>query len=168
MGDTIDLIYGSNLGCGDDPPDHELMIRILKLRQSLEEWTRQLPPHMPLFKAAEYQQPLDADPNLNRLRSILTLRYHNLRILVNRVVLVRLFKAFDDNATDRSQDLDVAGLRDIIGSTVDTCISSATAIVDLVHVVAKGGVNHRTMLGAWWFTLYYGPSTSKSNGLRRY
>ncbi|CAH0052294.1 unnamed protein product [Clonostachys solani] len=155
IGDTIDLLYGSNLGCGDELTDYELVIRTLKLRRRIDEWYKQLPPHMPIIKAEEHQGYLGSDQLLDRLRTILALRYHNIRILIHRAVLVRLLKIINNSQTGSTPTLGTSELKDVVGSTVEYCIDSSSEIINILHAVEHGNEERRGMLGAWWFTLYY-------------
>ncbi|KAK7224688.1 hypothetical protein V2G26_012691 [Clonostachys chloroleuca] len=155
IGDTIDLLYGSNLGCGDELTDYELVIRTLKLRRRINEWNKQLPPHMPIIKAEEHRGHLGSDPLIDRLRTILALRYHNLRILIHRAVLVRLLKIINNCQTGSMPTLETSELKDVVGSTVENCIDSSSEIINILHAAEQGNGERRVMLGAWWFTLYY-------------
>ncbi|KAH8892864.1 hypothetical protein GQ53DRAFT_646245 [Thozetella sp. PMI_491] len=153
IGNAIDLLYGGNLGCGDHILTYELITRILKLRHLQDEWARRLPPHMTLVKAESFWEHVKPDPVLDRFRVILTLRYHNLRVLTHRVVLARLCDLVG-HASDE-QNHDVMGLKDVIGSTVEISIESTTEIIGIIYAIVQSADSRRDLLGAWWFTLYY-------------
>ena len=126
---------------------------MLKMRHSLDEWNKELPPTMRLIKEMDISEHTVKDLTLDRFHTILTLRYHNLSILIHRGVLVQLCDHMDDLG---SQTQDILALMDAARSTVRICVESATDIIMLVHAVAKSDGVFRNVLGAWWFTLYYG------------
>lgn len=108
---------------------------------------------MRLIKEMDISEHTVKDLTLDRFHTILTLRYHNLSILIHRGVLVQLCDHMDDLG---SQTQDILALMDAARSTVRICVESATDIIMLVHAVAKSDGVFRNVLGAWWFTLYYG------------
>ncbi|KAL2833911.1 fungal-specific transcription factor domain-containing protein [Aspergillus cavernicola] len=152
MGNTLDLLYDGNLGSNEKILNYELITRILRMRHLLEEWIPQLPGHMFLIRGQDCAAQLGKDPAIDRFRIILTLRYHNLRILIHRVVLVRLCEWIDDFDI---QDHDILVLQDVTRSTVQVTIDSATEIINIVRTVVESQSVRRGLLGAWWFTLYY-------------
>jgi hypothetical protein len=155
MGKSIDLLYDRNLGADDRIPNYELITSVLRMRNSLEQWVEQLPAHMRLIQAQNGITQLGKDPSINRSRTILSLQYHNIRLLVHRVVLVRLCDCLDDL---EAHGYDSLCLRDIAWSTVHIALESATEIIDIVRTVVESQGVRRGLLGAWWFTLYYSPS----------
>ncbi|QKX58192.1 uncharacterized protein TRUGW13939_05313 [Talaromyces rugulosus] len=121
LGNAIDLLYEGNLGSEDKILNYELITRVLRMRHLLEEWTEQLPKHLGLIRAQNCTSQLGKDPTIDRFRTILTLRYHNIRLLIHRVVLVRLCDSLDDlNA--RGQD--VLALQDVAWSTMQIATDS--------------------------------------------
>jgi hypothetical protein len=161
MGNVIDLLYGGNLGCGEKLPNYELTISIMKVRRMLEGWARQLPPHMGLIHISKLTGNISADFMLARFRMILTLRFNNVRILAHRIVLVRVCELVADS--DASQTVDLMELRDVAGNAVEACVSSSADIVNLVGYAVRDDAGlARQLLGAWWFTLYYGEHASNS------
>jgi hypothetical protein len=152
LGNAIDLLYEGNLGSADKILNYELITRVLRMRHLLEEWTEQLPKHLGLIRAQNCTSQLGKDPTIDRFRTILTLRYHNIRLLIHRVVLVRLCDSLDDlNA--RGQD--VLALQDVAWSTMQIATDSASEIINIVLTVVESDLVRRGLLGAWWFTLYY-------------
>ncbi|KAJ5830443.1 putative transcriptional regulatory protein [Penicillium chrysogenum] len=146
MGNAIDLLYDGNLGSEDKILNYELITRVLRMRHSLEEWIEQLPAHMRLIRAENCAAELGKDPTNDRFRTILTLRYHNLQVLIHRAVLLRLCDYQDQN---------ILALQDIAWSTEQITIESATEIINIVRFVVEAGLVQQGLLGAWWFTLYY-------------
>ncbi|KAF7560760.1 hypothetical protein G7046_g3380 [Stylonectria norvegica] len=152
MGHTIELLYGNNMSDENKLPNYELTIRVLKMRHSLDEWSREIPPTMRLIQEQDISNHTTKDLTLDRFHTILTLRYHNLRILIHRGVLVQLCDHMDDLG---SQNYDILALMDAARSTVKICVESATDIIMLVHATVRYDGVSRGLLGAWWFTLYY-------------
>ncbi|KAL4863687.1 fungal-specific transcription factor domain-containing protein [Aspergillus spectabilis] len=152
MGNTLDLLYDGNLGSNERILNYELTTRILRMRHLLEEWIPQLPAHMALIRGQDCATQLGNDPAIDRFRMILTLRYHNLRILIHRAVLVRLCESIDDFDIHSH---DILVLQDVTRSTVQITIDSATEIINIVRTVVESQSVQRGLLGAWWFTLYY-------------
>lgn len=87
-----------------------------------------------------------------KFRVILTLRYLNLRVLLHRPVLVKFI------AASRSPDRDLQDLKLLqqIGmNSMQIITESAMEIIDIVlRVVSEPGWK-QSLLGAWWFSLYY-------------
>ena len=151
MGNAIDLLYDGNLGSEDKILNYELITRVLRMRLSLEEWVEQLPAHMGLIRAENCTAQLVKDPTIDRFRTILTLRYHNLQVLIHRAVFVRLCDYLGDFDV---QDQNILALQDVAWSTVQITIKSVTEIINIVRSVVEAGLQ-QVLLGAWWFTLYY-------------
>ncbi|KAL5340166.1 fungal-specific transcription factor domain-containing protein [Aspergillus crustosus] len=149
---VLDLLYDGNLGSEEKVPSYELIARVLRMRHLLDEWVPRLPMHMPLIKAVEIPIQLGKNATIDRFRLVLTMRYHNLRILTHRVVLARLCEMIEDYDL---QDQDALALHDISRSTVHIVLESATDIIDTVHSVVESERVPCGLLGAWWFTLYY-------------
>ncbi|KAL4781662.1 fungal-specific transcription factor domain-containing protein [Aspergillus varians] len=152
MGKVLDLLYDGNLGSEEKIPSYELITRVLRMRHLLDEWVPSLPAHMPLIRVKDCAEQLGRDPAIDRFRILLTLRYHNLRILIHRVVLVRLCEGIND--FDIQCD-DILALQDIARSTVKISMESATEIIDIVRFVVDSGMVRQGLLGSWWFALYY-------------
>ncbi|KAL3461942.1 fungal-specific transcription factor domain-containing protein [Aspergillus heterothallicus] len=149
---ALESLYDSNLGSDEKIPDYELITRVLRLRHSLQEWVSQLPSHMGLITARECLTDIGRNPTIDRFRIILTMRYHNIRLLIHRVVLVRLCEYIDDG-----DDLnhDTLALQDIIRSTVQISLESATEIINILGTLAEAQWAQRGLLGVWWCTLYH-------------
>ena len=91
MWNIIKTSYDSNLGSDRHVSVMDNISRILQLEQDLVSWERGLPPALILRPAAEIPpSPALGDhtvPTLEKFRIILTLRHHNLRILLHRPIL---------------------------------------------------------------------------------
>ncbi|KAK8224476.1 fungal-specific transcription factor domain-containing protein [Phyllosticta capitalensis] len=150
---TVKTCYGGNLGCSDASPHTlDVVTRIYGLEKQLQEWKASLPPALSLRTSAETPNPSDSEAALNRARTILALRYLNLRILVNRPIVVELLDAVGRPEDPQSQH---ALVRQVGTNNLATCISLAVEIIAIVSTTVRSSSPHKRLLGAWWFTLYY-------------
>ncbi|KAL4965735.1 Zn(II)2Cys6 transcription factor [Aspergillus stella-maris] len=151
-GKVLDQLYDNNLGLEEKLMHYEIVTRVLRLRHLLEEWVPSVPAHMALIKSSDCTGQLGRDRGIDRFRLILTLRYYNVRLLINRTVLVRLCEGMDDHAV---QSHDCLALQDIARSTVQMCVESATEIINILRIVVESERQQQGLLGFWWFALYY-------------
>lgn len=87
-----------------------------------------------------------------KFRIIITLRYLNLRVLLHRPILVKFIAASRSQNRD-PQDLKL--LQQMGMNSMHICTESAMEIIGIVNrVVSEPGWRH-SLLGAWWFSLYY-------------
>ncbi|KAL4928070.1 putative C6 transcription factor [Aspergillus undulatus] len=154
-GNVIDHLYDGNLGSEEKIPNYELIARVLRMRHLLETWVAGLPFHISLLNSKDCSLQLGKDVGIDRFRLLLTLRYHNLRILIHRVVLVRLCDSIDDYHDGQGQEYDPMALQDIARSTTQISTESAAQIIDIVRFVVDSEWLQPRRLGSWWFTLYY-------------
>ncbi|KAL4880360.1 fungal-specific transcription factor domain-containing protein [Aspergillus karnatakaensis] len=152
LGQAVDLLYDGNLGSEERIANYELISRILRMRHLLQEWPRELPAHMALISASNVPSQLGKNATIDRFRLVLTLRFHNLRILVHRVVLGRLCDTIGDHDEQNQETL---ALQDISRSTIQITLESATEIINTVRGVVGSQRLPYGLLGVWWFTLYY-------------
>ncbi|KAI0410908.1 fungal-specific transcription factor domain-containing protein [Xylaria grammica] len=137
----IDECYGQNLGLGDSPGDTETISLVLGLS------VRSIPLESRDMGALGQE---DAIPG--RLRMVLSLRYHNLRILLHRPVLER----FLGECGDRIRTGDGRGFLRRVGiDSVETCVNSAMIIISIVRSIVSSTGWRRDLLGAWNFSLFY-------------
>jgi hypothetical protein len=95
----------------------------------------------------------------HRFSIVLSVRYHNLRILLYRRRLesfLRAFGAHDDSSSDRRL-LQSAGI-----TSVQNCVDSAIAIISAVHTITLSTGWRRELLGAWNNSLYYSKSSENT------
>lgn len=133
------------------------MSHIFSMEQQLFSWERSLPQPLQLVSTASLdgmpQQHL-SDPEYFswKFRVILTLRYLNVRVLLHRPVLVKFISASQSPDRD-SQDLKL--LQQIGINSMQICTNSAMEIIDIVNRVVSEPGWKQSLLGAWWFSLYY-------------
>lgn len=150
MWDAIELLYGANIGCESPVSLFEVVTRVFKLEHQLMEWERYQSATLSLRKSQEV--PLQGDEN-ERYRIILTLRYHNLRILIHRLIVVRFIETCGKTDNDEQE---LALLQQIGSNSVQICVQSSSEIISIVHTIVHSTGARRNWLGAWWFSLYYG------------
>lgn len=154
----MDLLYGQNIGCDGPLPTTEVISNIFTMEQRLFSWERSLDPNLQLISTSQLDG-MPRDPITTgfeyyswKLRVILSLRYLNLRVLLHRPVLVKFIAASRCQNRD-PQDLKL--LQQMGMNSMQICIESAMEIIGIVHgVVSEPGWKH-SLLGAWWFSLYY-------------
>ncbi len=158
MWNVINLSYGSNIGCDGGINVFETVSRLFQMEQLLVDWKRRLPSSLTIRHSSDVltvSSPLDpVQSSLERFPIILTLRYHNLRVLLHRPVLVKFLDITGRSALGLdTQELNL--LQQIGSNSVQICVQSSMEIIGIVStIVASNGIR-RTWLGAWWFTLYY-------------
>ncbi|KAI1676012.1 C6 transcription factor [Pyrenophora tritici-repentis] len=134
-----------------DLDDLKTLQASVEFRKSLRMWAASLPPYLGLCDA----QPeiLAESSRLNRLRVILSLRYHNLSILVHRpllsITIGHLFRK-DDNAINTAPYFIQLAMAE-----AEECVQSAEATINIAHAVISADSTSKNNLGAWYFTLYY-------------
>ncbi|TVY91550.1 hypothetical protein LAWI1_G001220 [Lachnellula willkommii] len=150
MWGVIALLYGGNIGCDSPSSLLDTVAHLFKLEQQLVDWQHALPPTLGLRNSQDI--PMENPGTNEKFRVILTLRYHNLRILLHRTMLVRFLNTIGGDILDNQE----APLLQQVGiNSVQICIQSSVEIISLVSGIVKYGDNKRKMLGAWWFSLYY-------------
>lgn len=150
MWTVIDILYESNI----EYPEQGILpvaSRVLQIEHQLLEWQAALPPLLSLITPGEVRNSDEYSLD-RRFRVILTLRYHNIRILAHRRML-DLYLA----SIERGQNYDAEDsmLRQVGERSKNICIQSASDLISIVHTVTHSPEPKKGLLGAWWFTLYY-------------
>lgn len=154
----LDQFYGGNFGCEQPTSILDTCTRLFQMDQQLLEWKRALPPQLTLIRSQDVES-VEKDVPLERFRTVLTLRFHNLRILLHRPVLVNFLDLLRQTDVDQ-QELSL--LRQLGAGNFETCLSSSVEIVTIVYQRLKSAEKRHDYLGAWWFSLYYSMSRSSS------
>lgn len=144
-------IYGHNVEF-EDLSETELITRIIQLEQELVQWQNQLPRQLRLRTSASLPSSLD-DPCAEKLRIVLTLRYFNTQLLLLRPVLTNLLQS-RLKAGARTEDQD--SISTIQKNLTTSCFKAAVEAISIIHAVITRKELGKHLLGAWWFTLYYG------------
>jgi hypothetical protein len=153
MGRVIATLYGSNLGCGVLLPRKDMATAIFQFEQEIEEWSHSLPDSLRLISSSEMSSDLSQVPVWTKYNVILSLRCLNLQVLLYRPVLIR---SIDRSAEVVVQSTVMRSMDQMEKTHIDSCLASAREIVDVVHMIVAYPKFGRHLLGAWWFSLYYG------------
>ncbi|KAK9319526.1 fungal-specific transcription factor domain-containing protein [Lipomyces orientalis] len=156
---VLDSCYGQNLGLQNSLSAADSMSHILDGQRRLNEWRTQLVPSLGLHIHEHLMTPEEVkeiDPRYTikqRFDIVLSVRYHNLRILLHRSRLESLLKAFwlpsDISAEDKRIVMPM-GL-----ASVHSCVESASSIIAMVNSITTSTARHHELLGGWNYTLYY-------------
>lgn len=163
MYNVIDRCYGQNLGFEHAPTTVDVVSQVLEGEHQLEEWRLQLLPTLGLKISHKPFTPEDVermDPDSvipERFNIVLSLRYHNLRILLHRKFLEKFLDAYGvgDSGNHEKKLLQQVGI-----NSVHNCVESAIMIISTVHTLASSTGWKRELLGAWNYSLYYSTSAS--------
>jgi hypothetical protein len=152
MSKCLVKLYSANVEHGtNDPDDLTALQASMEFRKTLRMWAAGLPPYLGLCDSqsdilAQYTP-------VNRLRVILTLRYHNLNILIHRPLLSttidHLFRANKNPADDPSYFVQLAL------AEAQECIKSAESTIDIAYAILTADMTTKNNLGVWYFSLYY-------------
>lgn len=153
MWTVIDILYESNI----EYPEHGILpvaSKVLQIEHQLLEWQAALPPLLTLVTPDEVKNSEEVSLS-KRFRVILTLRYHNVRILAHRRMLDLYLASIERG---QSYDAEDSMLRQVGERSKNICIQSASDLICIVHTISHSPEPKRGLLGAWWFTLYYSRS----------
>ncbi|KAL1963182.1 hypothetical protein VTN77DRAFT_8615 [Rasamsonia byssochlamydoides] len=158
MYNVIDTCYGQNLGFDHSQTTFHVVSRVLEGDRQLEEWQHQLLPTLGLHVSQKPLTPADIESMkpesliFERFNIVLSLRYHNLRILLHRKFLE---KFLETSGTEDTSNPEKKVLRQVGINSVQNCVESAIIIISTVHTIALSTGWHRDLLGAWNYSLYY-------------
>jgi len=153
MSKCLVKLYSANVEHKDhDPDDLTALQASMEFRKTLRIWAASLPPYLAL---CEPQSEILAQYTpVNRLRVILTLRYHNLNILIHRPLLSttigHLFRTNSETANEPSYFVQLAM------AEAQECIKSAESTIEIAYAILTAGSTVKNNLGVWYFSLYYG------------
>ncbi|CAN8105418.1 unnamed protein product [Discula destructiva] len=147
---VVDVLYECNI----NHPDGGVLpvaSSILQIEHQLLAWQANLGPLSSLITPDELRNNGDCTME-RRFRLILTLRYHNIRILAHRRML-DLYLA----SIERGQNYDAEDsmLKQVGQRSKGICFQSASDLISIVNILEHSPDSKRGLLGAWWFTLYY-------------
>ena len=147
LGNVMQLLYGDNLGCDQMERSSEILPKILRLEERLDDWEK---------GTAEPLRPTNSwattDDVSHRLRVILTLRYLNLKLLIHRPIISSMLREMDGTDPNTTNLLSIEQARKV---SLETCVKSSMEIITIVHNATVSTGPRRGVLGAWWFSLYY-------------
>lgn len=162
MYQIIDTCYEQNLGLEDLPAESELIALVLKGQRELDEWKYQLLPPLQLrvcdipLSPQDLEKMEENDLIVERFNIVLSLRYHNLRILLHRPILEKFLDAHGESDIVNEIIGSQHNMVQQIGiSSIQTCVDSAMIIISAVHTVVLANGWRRDLLGAWNYSLFY-------------
>ena len=152
IGMAISRLYGQNLGDDAILSEAELIPRIFELEQELARWQSSLPAELAVVISTALPMPATfRDRTVDRFRTMLTLRYHNLNILVHRPLLCKSL----DFLAETIPEVWSNSVSRMTREAVHACLGSAEETINIVHGILTDPSLGSSVLGAWWFTLYY-------------
>nr|AMB48861.1 Zn(II)2Cys6 transcription factor [Fusarium camptoceras] len=144
--------YGANLDHVDSGHDDMAPLKASgELRKQLRLWAGSLPGHLRICQPED--ECLAQNTQGNRLRVILTLRYHNLGILIHKPLLSATIRHLFQG--EKRADAPPPYMIQLAMAEAHECLRSAQLTIEIVHVVISVDPSHKNNLGAWFFTLYY-------------
>lgn len=152
MWTIIDVLYECNIGF---PEGGVLPVAssILQIEHQLLEWQASLSPLSSLVTHSELRNEDDISLE-RRFRVILTLRYHNVRILAHRRMLDLYLSSIERGG--QGYHAEDSMLKQVGQRSKSICLQSASELIGIVNLLMHSNEGKRGLLGAWWFTLYYG------------
>ncbi|KAL6249362.1 hypothetical protein RBB50_003215 [Rhinocladiella similis] len=157
MYQIIDTCYGQNLGLEDCLPVAEIISLTLKGETQLTEWKDQILPALNLrvCDTPLCSQDLDKleakDKITERFNLVLSLRFHNLHILLHRPILEKLLDVHGGPINGAETTM----MHQVCISSIENCVDSAMIIISIVHTVVLSSGWRRDLLGAWNYSLFY-------------
>lgn len=154
VGRSIATQYGQNLGLrGHDMDDSTAIQAASAMRQELRRWCSSLPPYLALCDH-EYSLSESEDTDSNRMRGILTLRYHFANILIHRPLLCTTLRYLTMREPPVGSPLPYR--IQLALAEAHECIRSAEKTIEMVHAVVSAPNPSYTKLDVWFFTLFHG------------
>ena len=153
MGQSLLLQYDGNIGSQQPGVDELATIQTAgTLRQKLRHWATTLPENLSLLQP---DSPAILENSLlNKLRTTLTIRYHNVNILIHRPLLGATLRYMSHN--ESSLDTRLPYATQLAMAEADECVASAEKTIDIVATILADASTDSNNLGVWFFTLYYG------------
>ncbi|KAK0388792.1 hypothetical protein NLU13_5035 [Sarocladium strictum] len=144
--------YGGNFDNAEPEPDDMASLQASgQFRKQLRAWSANLPPYLRLCEPKSKM--LLENNQLNRLRVILTLRYHNLNILIHRPLLGSTIRHLFGG--DQMSIGNPSYLVQLAMGEAHECVRSAQSTIELVHMIVTADPSGNNNLGVGYFTLYY-------------
>lgn len=154
---VIDELYESNIGSSATVPMANIVSTVIHVGQKFVSWQASLPSSMRLVDPVEVCHAVQ-NPMSLKYRVILTLRYHNVHILSHRPILDRCLQSLDGSSHSAQES---GALQQGWYLSKEACLSSAETIIRLVEACKAFSDKQPavSLLGAWWFSLYFSKTT---------
>lgn len=167
MHSIIDACYGQNLGLEEYRTDSEIVSLVLTGEGELDGWKSQLTTwQMRVYDFPLTSQDLEKmkveDKITERFFIVLSVRYHNLQILLHRPILEKFLEDCGGPSSSRTRGGGNRGMMQQVGiNSIEACVNSAVLAVSIVRTVVLSNGWHRDLLGAWNFSLFYSKSSNQ-------
>jgi hypothetical protein len=139
---------------GPDQDDMASLKASGELRKRLRVWSASLPSTLQL--CTPELSMLSENTQVNRLRVILTMRYHNVGILIHKPLLSATISQIFSKDSIPGEGLPY--LTQLAMAEAHECIRSAEHTINIIHAIITVDPTNRNNLGVGFFTLYYGKS----------
>ena len=117
--------------------------QLLNVDKQLSLWKSELPKWLRLFFDGDDN--LEWNPQHTRQARVISLRYHNSIITLNRPYLL-----LEMSRLSRGLDILPETALSLVQNSVRACLNSATEIIKLISKASKP-----EELGAWWYVVHY-------------
>ena len=152
MGKSVAQQYNNNIGASGFEMDELTSIQVAgEIRAELRRWLSDLPESLSICEVDSPE--LIQTSKQNKLRTILTLRYHNMNILIHRPLLsavLRYLAAIDPKSAEP-----LPYKAQLSMAEANECIASSQSTISIIHHVLTNVESKDNNLGVWFFTLYY-------------
>lgn len=151
MGRVLDTLYGSNLDSDTSRDIFKVASDVSLMENQISEAKRGFPSSLHVVQPPGLTHDTRPPFRVLRFRLILTLRYHNLRILTHRPLLQRYLGVL----RSPREEGELGFLHQVGINSLHICMESARAIIELHAHTTRSSGEDKGLLGAWWFSLYY-------------
>ncbi|KAK2478752.1 hypothetical protein H9L39_08126 [Fusarium oxysporum f. sp. albedinis] len=132
------------------------MTSMIQFGQELSDWQNSLPQHLGLRSVDNMPQDANEDvhdPLREKFRTILTLRYLNVQLLLHRPIFIRSLGTLLRESKTPYRN---AGSINSMHANFDRVfVQVAENVIDIIYTILTRPDHGRHLIGAWWFTLYY-------------
>ncbi|KIW18541.1 hypothetical protein PV08_02829 [Exophiala spinifera] len=154
----IDTCYGQNLGLDDASRESDIVLHVLEGSRHLRNWreeagTLKLRVWTDPLRPSELSQMKREETVTHRFNIVISLRYHNLRILLYRPILEAFLDAHGSSRMKDSSKMDVS--HQVGVSSISSCVDSAMVIISVIHTIVTSEEWHPNLLGAWNYSAFY-------------
>ncbi|KAJ4138460.1 hypothetical protein NW768_002294 [Fusarium equiseti] len=154
MSGSLKQQYGGNIDNAEPDLDDMMSLQASgQFRKQLRVWAASLPPDLRLCETKSKM--LQENSQLNRLRVILTMRYHNINILIHRPLLSSTIRHLFGGSGDQMSLGNPSYLVQLIMGEAHECIRSAQSTIELIHGIITANQSGNNNLGVGYYTLYY-------------
>ena len=151
MTKVISSLYDDNLGSEQDDVKKRILPQIVSITEEVEEWWDAVPSSLRWHPEQTGDPACEEFRIMQRFRNILKARFLNLQILLYRPVLMMTINSAPPTKEDQEHALSIQ----VTTACVHKCVQCSMLVIDMVHDAVARESQHRELLGALWFSLYY-------------